>query len=465
MTAHLPAFRLGDVRGIYPTDIDYDFAFAFAQAFTVQFSVKGTVAVGRDMRDSSLVLQDGLQRGFIAAGLDVVDLGLCATELGCFASTLKDIEAVVVVTASHNPEQYNGFKCVLSNGLGVHFDNGLRAVMELMQKGYRHRVDRQGQISARDYRSEYVTFLRSRFSIDQSKVGHIALNGLNGTASTIAAEVADQFELSTEWFRKQPGPFPKGGADPANPKRRLEMTEFMSTSNFDLGVAWDGDSDRCVFFDSRGQCIPAYYMVGLLADHILARTGPAAIVYDAKLCWNLLDVVNQHGATPVPSKTGHAFMKHKMREAGAVYGGELSAHHYFGDFFYCDSGMFAWLKVMELVAGLDRPIEELVADRRRKFKCCPELSLKLTDVDKALSELKRHYGAGADKIDTLDGLAFDMGSWRFSIRESKTEPCVRLNLESYESESLLVEQGESVLRRLEAYRAEEKPWISGLAVE
>jgi phosphomannomutase len=464
MTIHLPAFRLGDIRGVFERDLDYEFAVQFAHAFVARFSLTGKVAVGRDMRPSSVILQDGLQKGLVASGIDVANLGLCTTELGYFASSSAGIEAVIIVTASHNSAEYNGFKCVLHGGTGIHFDNGLNDVMNLMLSNHRNPKTRKGSVTSEDYHARYIDFLRQRFKIDASAIGKIALNGLNGTASTLAADIAYQFELPTSWFRKEPGPFPKDGADPVNPRLQKQMFDFMQTEAFNLGVAWDGDCDRCVFFDGDGNYIPSYYMVGFLADHILSQTGPAPVVFDTKVCWNLQEVIERRNATPVPSKTGHAFMKENMKRSRAVYGGELSSHHYFGDFFYCDSGMYAWLKVVEMVSVSDVPMTELVAARRKQFKCIPEMSLKLTDTHLAVEALRSKYESSAIKVETDDGIAFDLSEWRFSIRESKTEPCVRVNLETKSSEDALLTNGSELLSVLAPFKDEDQDWLSGLEV-
>ncbi len=464
MSIPLAAFRLGDVRGVYPRDLDHDFAVQFAHAFAEQFSLQGHVAVGRDMRESSIILQEGLHQGLVASGLNVVDLGLCTTELGYFASAEADIAAVIIVTASHNPVEYNGFKCVLHGGVGIHFENGLKQVKALMQQGHRNQVSVRGHVSSRDYHRQYIEFLKRRFSI-RPGFGAIALNGLNGTASTLAADIATEFELPTSWFRKEPGPIPRDGADPVNPRLRQQMSNFMQDKSFSLGVAWDGDCDRCVFFDGSGRYITAYYMVGLLADHILSQTGPAPIVFDTKVYWNLREVMQRHGATPIPSKTGHAFMKEHMKLSGAVYGGELSSHHYFRDFFACDSGMYAWLKVVELVSMVEVPIHELVERRRAMFKCTPELSLQLADADQAMTYILERFAPKAVNVETDDGYGFDMGGWRFSIKHSKTEPMVRLNLETNGSAESLLDQATQLLTILEPYRAEDSDWRAKLGIE
>lgn len=463
--AHLPAFRIGDVRGYYPEEINEDFALRFAHAFVAHFAIKGSVAVGRDMRDSSVTMQDALQLGLSASGVNTIDLGLCATELGYFASTMPDVEAVIMVTASHNPPRFNGFKCVLHGGVGIDFETGLGDVMLLMQAKHENRTANKGMVSSRDYHAAYIDFLESQFTIDADSMGRIALNGLNGTASTLATDIAHTFELPSSWFRKEPGPIPDIGADPDNPFLRRQMGEFMRTDQFSLGVAWDGDCDRCVFFDGDGNHVSSYYMTALLADHILKQQGPGPIVFDTKVYWNLLDIIRQHGARPVASKTGHAFMKQSMKKTQALYGGERASHHYFRDFFYCDSGMYAWLKVVELIGQLDEPFGSVIAQRREQFSCTRELSLVLDDSNAARKQLRKTFEPQSNEVDTLDGIAFDLGHWRFSMRDSKTEACVRLNFEAIPSQTNLLASAEHVLSILEAFRGDDGDWLSRLEVE
>lgn len=340
MDRRLSAFRLGDVRGINPDEIDTSFATAFAHAFVSHFRISGAIVTGRDMRESSVLLQEALNEGLRESGIQVVDLGLCTTELAYFASTLPEYSAAIVVTASHNPAQYNGLKCVLKNGRAVTFETGLSEVMAKMLDNHRN-LSRIGSLTVKDIRPLYIDYLKSKFSSADLQSEHIALNGLNGTAATLAGTLATQFALPFTWFRKEPGPIPSEGADPVPPRLAAQMKRFMEDGNFAIGVAWDGDCDRCVFFDGDGNLVPTYYVVGLLAEHFLIRNSGASIAFDTKLRWNTIDVIQRHGGIPVPSATGHAFMKQKMREHKAVYGVELSSHNYFGDLFGCDSGMFA----------------------------------------------------------------------------------------------------------------------------
>lgn len=445
----LTAFRLGDVRGVYPTEIDESFARDFGRAFARHFRIRGKVATGRDMRTSSASLQQALVAGLVDHGLTVVDLGLCATELGYYASTLPGIDATIIVTASHNPARYNGFKCVLRNGEAVTFDSGLSGVMHLMLSQPPRKLAGSGSASPMDLYPGYLALLEERFHFDPARLGRIALNGLNGTASTLAGRIAEAWSLPVTWFRRQPGPIPEEGADPARPRLAAEMKSFMQGNDFALGIAWDGDCDRCVFFDEAGNLLPTYYIVGLLAEYFLGQSPGSAIVFDTKLRWNTLDIIRRHGGRAVASRTGHAFMKRAMREHKAAYGGELSSHHFFGGFNYCDSGMFAWLTMLALLDARPETLAELVETRRRAFCCTPEINLRLDDATAALAEIERQYAARAADIDHFDGLAIELPEgWRFSLTPSKTEPLVRLNLESRAGEGRLLDEGAKLLRYL-----------------
>lgn len=463
MSLKLNAFRLGDIRGIYPDDIDEAFVEAYAHALVGEFQLQGKIAVGRDMRDSSLSLQTTLNETLASIGIDVVDIGLCPTELGYFASAQRGISAAIVVTASHNPARYNGLKTVLRNGRPITTDHGLNAIRQRMADGYQHPSSR-GSVRQENFHGRYLEFLRHHFPPESLGHASIALNGLNGTAATMAGRIAGAFELPVTWFRKEPGPMPVDGADPANPALAAEMKSFMAGKNFQLGVAWDGDCDRCVCFDSSGDFIPTYYLIGLMVERFLRRRPGGAIVFDTKLCWNTLEMIERHGGKPVPAETGHAFMKQKMHQHDAVYGGELSSHHYFGDFYGCDSGMFAWLSVLSLLnesTGTD--IHALVEERREEIQCTPEISVALTDVDDAFSVIRRHYEPEAQATSEFDGLSFEMpGNWRFTLRRSKTESLVRVNFEARRGADRLLDHASAVMDMLEPYRGDDKDWRAGL---
>jgi phosphomannomutase len=460
------AFRLGDVRGVYPADIDETFAFDFAVAFATHFGISGTVATGRDMRTSSKALQQSLDEGFMSCGLEVLDIGLCPTELGYYASARSGISATIVVTASHNPANYNGLKCVLQQGVAVTFETGLNEVMRLMQNGVAPNTTARGHARRLDLHDEYIEYLGRQFPLATRESVKIALNGLNGTAATLAGQISEHFSLPVTWFRREPGPIPDEGADPANPKVASEMKEFMQGDDFQLGVAWDGDCDRCVFFDGAGDIVPTYYIIGLLAEYFLSREPGRAIVYDTKLCWNTLDIVSEFGGKAVASETGHAFMKRHMRENDAIYGGELSSHHFFGNFYYCDSGMFAWLTLLEVLARSGKGIGELIQDRRRVICCTPEISLALSDIDAAFNAVLSTCSRNALSVERFDGFALEMpGEWRFSMKPSKTEPLARVNFESRGNPEQLIDEATKVLDILSPYRTRNEDFSSRLVIQ
>lgn len=465
MTRVLSAFRLGDVRGIYPDDIDENFIEEFAHAFVGQFDLTGKIATGRDMRASSESLQEALNRTLSSIGIDVIDIGLCPTELGYFASAMPEIDAAIVVTASHNPMGYAGLKCVLDKGRAITYDRGLSDIESLILGSYRH-PQAKGSISRVDYHERYLELLRRCFPPETLHCGDIALNGLNGTAATMAEIVASSFELPVSWFRKNPGPMPEQGADPTNPKLVAEMKSFMAQGRFVLGVAWDGDCDRCVIFDDQGELIPTYYLIGLLIEKHLKDSPGRSIVFDTKLNWNTTEMIARYDGIAVPSKTGHAFMKQKMHEHNAIYGGELSSHHYFGNFFGCDSGMFAWLTVLNLLGNDGPDLQGLIAEQRANVCITPEINLALSDVDAAFAAVLNQYQDRAVRVDHFDGLSIEMpGNWRFSLTRSKTEPVVRLNFEARSGPEILLEEGEKVIKTLETYQSDESDWLERFDIQ
>ncbi len=478
----LSAFRLGDIRGVYPEDINERFVENFAHAFVGCFNLSGCrVATGRDMRASSESLQATLNTVMAEIGVEVVDIGLCPTELGYFASTTRDIDAAIIVTASHNPARYNGLKCVLKNGRPITEADGLGQIKTLMLEQYRHGVYshgvyshgvyshgvyshgvKRGRIVREDFHDRYLAFLKKNFNPEVLRHGVIALNGLNGTAATMADMLASEFGIPVNWYRKQPGPMPEAGADPANPRLAREMKNFMAAQSYVLGVAWDGDCDRCVCFDEAGDLVPAYYLIGLLIEKFLTDKPGGAIVFDTKLCWNTLDLIQSLGGVPVRAETGHAFMKQKMHDSKAIYGGELSSHHYFGAFSGCDSGMFSWLTVLGILSERDLSIREMISERKARYAITPESSVALTDPDAAMTRLMEVFGNDAHAVEQFDGLAFSMpGDWRFSVKRSKTEPVVRINFEMKrqgQADSLL-ERGQAVFNVLAPFRADEQDWL------
>jgi len=454
-------FRSGDVRGLYQQEIDEDFAYLFGRAFAEHFGLSGRVATGRDSRESSQDLQQALNAGLQSAANNVSDLGLCTTELVYFASMQAGFDAAIMVTGSHNPINSNGFKCVLAGGRTIAFEDGLAEVLQIM-------VRQQGRYSKNSnaYRTphnkvayqrvnlvpQYIQFLSGLFSSEQLNFSRIAVNGLNGTASTLVGPLSEVFDLPLAWLRKEPGPMPLQGADPSRRALSDEMAQFMKQDHYDFGVAWDGDCDRCVFYDEQGNMLPSSYAVAIFAEHFLEMYPGERIVYDNKLVFNTEAVIARLSGRPAPALTGSAFMRREMRATDAIYGGESSAHHYFRAFSGCDSGMIAWLYMLQLLQRREVSLQQLVQQSQQVARCTAEISLSIGDVNGAFSCIENRYASMADRVDQFDGLAFWMpGGWRFSLKRSKTEDLVRLNFETRGAADDLLDQGEEVLSLLRPF--------------
>lgn len=460
MKPYADVFRRGDIRGFYPVQIDEEFAFLFGRAFVEHFGLSGRIATGRDSRKSSEGLQQALNAGLQSVCINVSDLGLCATELTYYASMQAEINASIMVTGSHNPVNSNGFKCVLSGGRVISFESGLAEVLGIMQslesRNFKN-MDVRSPNQRGSYQNvslipQYTAFLSDLFSLDPSSFNRIAVNGLNGSASTLVSPLAASFDLPLSWFRKEPGPMPELGADPSRKALCDEMSGFMSGDRYDFGVAWDSDCDRCVFYDDQGQMLPSSYAVAIFAEYFLETHPGETIVYDTKLVFNTEAVLERLSGTPAPALTGSAFMHQQMKATNAIYGGESSAHHYFRMFSGCDSGMIPWLAMLQLLQRRGVSLHQLVKEHQGLARCTAEISLSIEDVDRAFSCIESHYGQRADRVDEFDGLAFWMpGSWRFSLRQSKTEDKVRLNFETKESSEDLLGEGEQVLKLLRPF--------------
>ena len=463
----LAAFREGDIRGRYPEEINESFVYAFAIAFIAEFPTIKAIAIGRDARNSSESLYHALRDGLLNHGIDVYELGLCATELGYFASSRSPINAAIIITASHNPADYNGIKLVLDQGRSIHYRSGLAKIEQRMLRGEKQPRARRGKIIAHNIKAAYLQFMQAYFQPNAIDQHHqpIVLNGINGTASTLACDLATIFNIQTVWLGEKPGNIPNEGPDPLHPMHLSEMKTMMQNADYRFGVAWDGDCDRCIFFDANGDVIPTYYIIGVFIEQFLKSHPKAAIVFDTKLCLNTLDLIETYQGIPIPSQTGHAFMKTAMRKHRGIYGGELSAHHYFGDFFFCDSGMMTWLEMMRCLRE-QQDIQALIQQRRSQFCSIRELNLKLDSIDEAFNVLKKVYQGQAKSIHQLDGISFQFHRpWRFSIRRSKTEPLIRLNVEAIADQTLLLSETSQLLKILAPFQADEQNWLNQVEIQ
>ena len=432
----LTCFKAYDIRGRLGQDLDEQIAYRIGRGFAVALGAK-TVVLGRDVRASSEALAAQVAQGLRDQGCTVLDLGLSGTEEMYFATTEYAADGGICVTASHNPMDYNGMKMVRAGSAPLSADNGLARIKTLAEENAFTAAKIPG--STRDIaveaRRAYVAGICKFVDVGALKPLKILVNAGHGTAGptfdAIATALAESgAPLAFERiFHTPDSSFPQGIPNPLLPENRPATADAVRATGADFGVAWDGDFDRCFFFDHTGAFIDGEYVVGLLADAFLAKQPGSTVIHDPRIIWNTQDLVAKSGGTAIQSRTGHAFIKETMRAENAVYGGEMSAHHYFRDFVYCDSGMIPWLLVAELVSR-HGSLASLVADRRAAFPSSGEINFTLADPKAAIARVEASYAEAAQNIDRMDGLGFDMGDWRFNLRSSNTEPVVRLNVEA-----------------------------------
>jgi len=456
---HLDCFKAYDVRGRVPDQLNPALAQFIGRAYA-QLIRPRKVAVGHDVRLTSPEIAEGLCRGLVESGVDVLDLGQVGTEEVYFAVASQGLDGGVMVTASHNPRDYNGLKFTREQARPISADTGLvemeQMVIEMLRRdGNVHWAPPRiggptGSVTPVDLRSSYLEHLLSYVDLTRLKPLKIVVNAGNGGAGPIIDRLEQFLPFHFVKINHEPdGSFPNGVPNPMLPENRTVTAQAVIEAGADLGLAWDGDFDRCFFFDERGQFVEGYYLVGLLAQRALKRHPGACIIHDPRLVWNTREIVEAAGGIPVVSRSGHAFIKEKMREVDAAYGGEMSAHHYFREFAYCDSGMIPWLQVVEAVCEEDRPLSAMVEERMARYPVSGEINLRLSDPPKALAAVRQAYEAEALNIDEIDGLSIEFPAWRFNVRMSNTEPVVRLNVETRGDRELLKQKTAEVVQILE----------------
>jgi phosphomannomutase/phosphomannomutase/phosphoglucomutase len=426
----ITGFKAYDYRGRIPDELNADVAYRIGRAYAEWLKPR-RVIVGRDIRLSSDELRTALANGLLDSGVDVYDIGLCGTEVVYFATFAQNMDGGIMVTASHNPPDYNGMKFVREQSRPISGDTGLKDIQRIaeanqyttpVKKGTRHELDIGGA---------YIEHLLSYLDRSNLKKLRIVVNAGNGGAGLIIDQLEKHLPFEFIKLNHEPdGTFPNGVPNPMLEENRVSTIEAIKKHKADLGIAWDGDYDRCFFFDENGSFIEGYYIVGLLASVFLKREPGARIVHDPRLTWATLDMVQSMGGKAVMSKSGHAFMKDVMREADAVYGGEMSAHHYFRAFGYCDSGQIPWLLVTQLLCESGKPMSSLVGERIAKFPASGEINRKVPDVKATIAKVEAQYASKAKAVDYTDGLSVEFDRWRFNLRASNTEPLIRLNVES-----------------------------------
>ncbi|HWL61208.1 MAG TPA: phosphomannomutase CpsG [Steroidobacteraceae bacterium] len=451
----LTAFKAYDIRGRIPSELNEDLAYKIGQA-TAAFLKPRRVCVGRDIRLSSQQLCTALVRGLTDSGVDVHDIGLCGTEGVYFTTFAKGFDGGIMVTASHNPPDYNGMKFVREQSKPISADTGLMEMARLIETGaLPPKAATPGKVYPLDINAEYDRHLLSYIDRSKLKPLKVVVNAGNGGAGMVIDRLEPHLPFQFIKIHHEPdGTFPHGVPNPMLEENRQPTIDAILKHKADVGLAWDGDFDRCFFFDEQGTFIEGYYLVGLLAEVFLRREKGARIVNDPRLTWNTLELVKQYGGKSVLSKSGHAFIKQVMREHDAAYGGEMSAHHYFRDFAYCDSGMIPWLVVLQVMSETGKKLSELVGERMRLFPASGEINRKL-DASKGgakavLARAEAAYKATAKSVDYTDGLSMEFDSWRFNLRASNTEPLVRLNVETRGDEALMRAKTAELLALMDA---------------
>uniref|UniRef100_UPI003F5F316F phosphomannomutase CpsG n=1 Tax=Kluyvera intermedia TaxID=61648 RepID=UPI003F5F316F len=433
----LSCFKAYDIRGKLGEELNEDIAWRIGRAYAQCLNAR-QVVVGGDVRLTSESLKLALAEGLMAGGCNVLDIGLSGTEEIYFAAFHLNIDGGIEVTASHNPIDYNGMKLVRSGAQPISGDTGLKDIQRLAEVNDFVPCQQKGSYKKINILDAYVDHLMSYINLDNfcNKPIKLVINSGNGAAGHVIDEIEQRFKsagVQVEFIKVHNNPdgtFPHGIPNPLLPEARQDTANPVLASQADMGIAFDGDFDRCFMFDEKANFIEGYYIVGLLAEAFLKKERGAKIIHDPRLIWNTVDIVESAGGIPVMSKTGHAFIKERMRKENAVYGGEMSAHHYFREFAYCDSGMIPWLLVAELVLTSGQSLGSLVKSRIARYPVSGEINRKITNAATLISDIEARYSSEATDIDYTDGLSMSFSDWRFNIRTSNTEPLLRLNVET-----------------------------------
>ena len=466
-TLDLRCFKNNDIRGIIGSQINEPFAYLLGKAFG-EYLLSGNaktpsawhpVVIGRDNRETSSSLQEAITAGLIESGISVIELGMTGTEEVYFATRHLKAIGGIQITASHNPINYNGMKLVGADASPISKNSGLdkikRRIKELYQElnadlSIVHVQSNNSSIST-SILVPYVDHLLSYITLSKLSPMKIVVNAGNGVAGHVIDDLEARFttlDIPISFIKVHHTPdetFPNGIPNPLIKENQAATKDAVLRHSADLGIAWDGDFDRCFFFDEKGNYIEGYYIVGLLAEAFLLKEPNATVLHDMRMTWNTIEVAKQLDGNAIAVKAGHALIKEKMRQTNAIYGGEMSAHHYFRDFGYCDSGMIPWLLVIELVSKTQQSLYQLTSVSISKFPSSGEINRKVSNPDLVIASVLAYYQDCAVSIDYVDGLSMDMGSWRFNLRQSNTEPLIRLNVETKQNPTLLSDKVKELL--------------------
>jgi len=438
-------FKAYDIRGKVPAELNEDLAYKIALGFTKLTGCK-TVVVGNDIRSSSEAISGALIKGFLDVGVDVTDIGMCGTEMIYFGTSFLGVDGGIMITASHNPPEYNGMKFVKNTSVPISYDSGLNQIESFILKNeLSHPAEKKGAVIKRDISAEFTQNLNRFYNPKNIKPLKVVVNAGNGCVGPALDKIEPVLSIEmVKLYFKPDSSFPNGVPNPMLEENRKPTIDKIIETGADLGVAWDGDYDRCFFFDETGRFIEGYYIVGLLAKSILKNNPGGKIVHDPRLTWNTLEIVKAAGGVAVVSKSGHAYIKEKMREVDSIYGGEMSAHHYFKENAVSDSGIIPFLLVLQLISEEGKSLSQLVGEMMKNYPCSGEINSVVNDPADKIEEISRIYSGGIH--DHLDGLSVEYDSWRFNLRMSNTEPILRLNVESRGDEELMKSKTAELLK-------------------
>ena len=433
--SQLTCFKAYDIRGKLGTELNEEIAYKIGRAYGQIYQPK-TVVIGCDIRLTSESLKQATIQGLNDAGVNVLDLGMTGTEEVYFGAFHLNVQGGIEITASHNPMDYNGMKLVRENARPISADTGLKDIQALAESGNFTELTQKGSTAPYNILPEFIEHLMGYINPAKIRPLKLVVNAGNGAAGHVIDAIEEKLKalnIPVEFIKihhEADGHFPNGIPNPILVENRDSTRHAVLEHHADMGIAWDGDFDRCFLFDEKGQFIEGYYIVGLLAQAFLLKQSGEKIVHDPRLIWNTFDVVEKYQGIPVQSKSGHSFIKDKMREHNAVYGGEMSAHHYFRDFSYCDSGMIPWLLVVSVLSETGQSLSSLVEEMIKKFPCSGEINFKVADTQATIQKIFDHFADQNPVIDQTDGVSLDFGIWRLNVRASNTEPLLRLNIET-----------------------------------
>ncbi|MGC6481019.1 MAG: phosphomannomutase CpsG [Porticoccaceae bacterium] len=455
--SELTCFKAYDIRGQLGTELDEEIAYRIGRAYA-EFLKPKNVVLGGDVRLTSESLKQALAKGICDAGADVIDIGVVGTEEVYFATSYLKTDGGIEVTASHNPLDYNGMKPVRENSKPISSDTGLLQIKKMAEENNFPIVDdnARGSIQQISILEPYINHLLGYIDLSSIKPIKLVMNAGNGAAGHVVDAIEERFKARgvpveiVKIFNEQDGNFPNGIPNPILHENRAPTIDAVLEHKADIGIAWDGDFDRCFLVDEKGNFIEGYYIVGLLSEAFLSKNPGAKVVHDPRLTWNTIDVAKRGGGEAIQSKTGHAFIKERMRSEDAVYGGEMSAHHYFRDFFYCDSGMIPWLLVLELVCKTGKPLSELIKQMVEAYPSPGEINRKVSNAQAVIAAVIKKYQDQALVVDTTDGVSMEFPEWRFNLRMSNTEPVIRLNIETRGDKQILQKNQDALLALIES---------------